>query len=87
MKERGYGRMALGFVLLLGVAGSADQTPLNWHMLPMTGVSLLIALWGGARAKHGPTLRLLPGLLARLPKVGSLPAARRHALIVQRAQR
>jgi hypothetical protein len=84
--ERGAGRMALGLILVMGVAGSADQTPLNWGMLPLALLALTLGLWGVSRMKYGPLLPRASRVLARLSKTGfQTPAVRRHALIYLRA--
>lgn len=90
--ERGAGRLAAGFLLLLISAGSAEQTPIGGVFLLMLTGSLLLGLWGLSRMKHGPHLPIVVRWWARLPYTPRallaswrFPAYRRHAHIYLRA--
>ncbi len=87
--ERGAGRLAAGFLLLLVSAGSAERTPIGGAFLLMLTGSLLLGLWGLSRMKHGPHVPIVARWWARVPYNPRVlqarlrfPAYRRHALSV-----
>lgn len=65
--QRGMTRTLIGLALLLGAAGSANDTALTPLAMWVFLFGLLLAAWGGARLT-GPNLPRLRGLYRRVRK-------------------